>query len=97
MAGQTRGALQRRICVPAPGALTADGMVHVATAAEKLAMPVVQDNASGARAIGRSTLSTRALDTVALPDMTLETRDGNPFNLSAMHGRQTLLVAWASW
>ena len=31
------------------------------------------------------------------PDLELPDVDGNPFKLSAMHGRKTLLVAWASW
>jgi hypothetical protein len=91
------GLCKGEMCVPAPGSLTADGSVDVAMAAAKLAMPIVKDDASGMRAIGRSTLSAKALDSVELPDITLETRNGNPFNLGALHGRQTLLVAWASW
>jgi hypothetical protein len=91
------GLCKGEMCVPAPGALTLDGLVDVSVAAAKLSMPIVTDEATGVRALGRSTLGSKALDTVALPDITLETRDGNPFNLGAMHGRQTLLVAWASW
>lgn len=91
------GLCKGEMCVPAPGSLTLDGSVDVAIATAKLSMPVVRDEASGVRAIGRSTLSAKALDSVALPAITLETRDGNPFNLGALHGRQTLLVAWASW
>lgn len=91
------GLCKGEMCVPAPGSLTTEGLVDVNVAAAKLSMPLVLDKATGVRALGRSTMSTKALDTVALPDITLETRDGNPFNLGAMHGRQTLLVAWASW
>jgi hypothetical protein len=91
------GLCKGEMCVPAPGSLTVDGLVDVAVATAKLSMPVVKDEVSGVQAIGRSTLSAKALDSVALPAITLETRDGNPFNLSALHGRQTLLVAWASW
>ena len=34
---------------------------------------------------------------IAHLDLELPDVDGNPFNLAAMHGRKTLLVAWASW
>jgi hypothetical protein len=91
------GLCKGELCVPAPGSLTVDGRVDGGVAANKLGMPLVADEATGVRALGRSTLSAKALDSVALPDITLETRDGNPFKLSAMHGRQSLLVAWASW
>jgi hypothetical protein len=94
---KAEGLCKGEMCVPAPGSLSDDGRVDVGAAAARLGMPIVSDALSGLRAIGRSTMSAKALDSVALPDITLETRDGNPFNLSAMHGRQTLLVAWASW
>jgi hypothetical protein len=29
--------------------------------------------------------------------VTLPDRHGNPFSLSALHGKKILLVAWASW
>ena len=39
----------------------------------------------------------RALTTAVAPELELPDADGNPFKLSAMHGRKVLLVAWASW
>ena len=39
----------------------------------------------------------RALTTAVAPELELPDLDGNPFKLSAMHGRKVLLVAWASW
>ena len=38
----------------------------------------------------------RTLTTAVVPDLTPR-RNGNPFSLSALHGRKVLLVAWASW
>ena len=35
--------------------------------------------------------------TAVAADPVLMTRDGNPFRLSALHGRKVLLVAWASY
>ena len=39
----------------------------------------------------------RALSTAVAPELELPDVDGNPFKLSAFHGRKVLLVAWASW
>ena len=38
-----------------------------------------------------------AVATAVAPELELPDADGNPFKLSAMHGRKVLLVAWASW
>jgi cytochrome oxidase Cu insertion factor (SCO1/SenC/PrrC family) len=59
-------------------------------------MAVVDDPVRGVRALGPES-GGRALTTAKAPDLELPDADGNPFNLSAMHGRKVLLVAWASW
>ncbi len=64
---------------------------------QRLGMPVVHDAEHGAWAVGPATLGGRALATTAAADPELLTRDGNPFRLSALHGRKVLLVAWASY
>jgi hypothetical protein len=89
------GLCRGEVCVPAPGVL--DGrLVDVAAAAERLRMPIVHDDAHGVTAVGPSS-GARALATAIAPDPVLADFDGNPFLLSAMHGRKVLLVAWASW
>ena len=50
---------------------------------------------------GVHTVSSRVTFTIAPtdqpPELVLPDVDGNPFRLSALHGRKVLLVAWASW
>jgi hypothetical protein len=91
-----QGLCRGEVCVPAPGALREDGRVDVAVAAERLRMPLVHDEARGLWALGPSAAG-RALASAEAADPVLEDRDGNPFRLSALHGRKVLLVAWASW
>ncbi len=79
----------------APGAPTARSTSTVV--ADRLGMPLVHDEAHGLWALGPATASGRALTTAEVPDLELADRDGNPFRLSALHGRKVLLVAWASW
>jgi hypothetical protein len=93
------GLCRGEVCVPAPGALVA-GEVDVAVAAERLGMPIVTDSEHGVSALGPAVgpaAGGRALSTAVAPDPQLATFDGNPFRLSALHGRKVLLVAWASW
>ena len=84
------------LCVPAPSALQPDGTLSVEVLAERLGMPLITDEASGLMALGPESGGT-ALTTVQVPDITLADVDGNPFSLSSLHGKQVLLVAWASW
>lgn len=83
-------------CVPCPDAVGADGELDVALIAERLGMALVHDADAGLWALGPES-GGRALDSAEAPDLELPDIDGNPFRLSAMHGRKTLLVAWASW
>ena len=82
-------------CVPAPGAIGADGRLDVGRSpsgsgwrSSPTAMP-----ASGHSAL---TAVDSALTTATVPPIELPDIDGNPFDLTAMHGRKVLLVAWAS-
>jgi hypothetical protein len=85
------------LCVPAPGVTRDDGRLDVEVLSDRLRMPLVHDEAHGLWALGPATVGGKALDTVVVPDLELPDRDGNPFKLSALHGRKVLLVAWASW
>jgi hypothetical protein len=95
-AAKPEGMCKGDACVPAPGAIDADGHIDVATAAERLGMALVADEAAGIWALGPES-GGRALTTAVAPPLTLPDVDGNPFDLAAMHGRKVLLVAWASW
>jgi hypothetical protein len=91
------GLCRGEVCVPAPGSLRADGTLDVRVAAERLGMPLVHDDTHDVWAVGSATRTGRALSTAAAADPELLTRDGNPFRLSALHGRKVLLVAWSSY
>jgi hypothetical protein len=92
-----QGLCRGEVCVPAPGAVRPDGTVDVFAAADRLGMPVVRDDVHGVVAVGPGSTTGRTLSTAAAPDPDLIDRDGNPFRLSALHGRKVLLVAWASY
>ena len=92
-----RTTLGGEVCVPAPGALRADGSVDILAMATKLGMPVVSDEQRGLWALGPATATGRALSTAAAADPELIDRGGNPFRLSSLHGRKVLLVAWSSY
>jgi hypothetical protein len=96
-APKPEGLCRGEVCVPAPGSLRPDGIVDVPVAAGRLGMPVVHDAEHGVWAVGSASLGGKALATTAAADPELLTRDGNPFRLSALHGRKVLLVAWASY
>ena len=83
-------------CVPAPGTISPGGSLDVAAVADRLGMALVADDDAGVWALGPES-GGRALTTAVAPEIELPDIDGNPFNLSAMHGRKVLLVAWASW
>jgi hypothetical protein len=84
------------VCVPVPGAIGADGRLDVGAVAERLGMALVADDDAGVWALGPES-GGRALTTANVPPIELPDIDGNPFDLTAMHGRKVLLVAWASW
>jgi hypothetical protein len=94
---KTEGLCRGEICVPAPGTLRSDGTVDVTAAGRRLGMPFVADTVHDVAAIGPATVGGHALATAEAADPELLTRDGNPFRLSAFHGRKVLLVAWASY
>ena len=83
-------------CVPVPGVVADDGALDVAAVAERLGMALVADHAADVWALGPES-GGRALTTATVPPIELPDIDGDPLDLTAMHGRKVLLVAWASW
>lgn len=92
-----QGLCRGEVCVPAPGALADDGTVDVRVMAQRLGMPLVEDDEHGLWALGPATATGRVLSTAKAADPELIDRVGNPFRLSSLHGRKVLLVAWASY
>lgn len=91
------GACRAEVCVPLPADVRTDDGLDVLVLADRLGMPVLQDEHHGLVALGPSTVAGRALETAAAPELELPDADGNPFRLSSLHGKKVLLVAWASW
>jgi hypothetical protein len=94
-AARPEGMCKGDVCVPAPGAVT-DGTIDVEAVSARLGMALVRDERHDVWALGPES-GGRALTTAVAPELELPDADGNPFELSAMHGRKVLLVAWASW
>jgi hypothetical protein len=80
-----QGLCRGDVCVPAPGALRADGALDVSIAAEH-----------GLWALGPAS-GGRALPTAIAADPVLNDRAGQSFKLSSLRGRRVIMVAWASW
>jgi hypothetical protein len=91
-----QGLCQGDVCVPAPGAIRADGTLDASVISERLRMPLVQDEAQGLWALGPAS-GGRALTTAVAPDPVLKDRSGDSFSLSSLRGRRVIMVAWASW
>ncbi len=91
------GLCRGEVCVPAPGVVRDDGSVDVPAAAARLGMPVVRDDLHGVLAVGPGSTTGHTFSSAVAPDPELVDRSGNPFRLSALHGRKVLLVAWASY
>lgn len=91
-----QGLCRGEVCVPAPGALVANGRVDVAAAAAKLNMPIVHDATHKLWALGPAS-GGRALPTAVAANPVLQDRQGKPFAMSSMKGRRTIMVAWATW
>ncbi len=94
-AAKPEGMCKGAVCVPAAGAVT-EGSIDVQAVSSRLGMALVHDEQHAVWALGPES-GGRALTTAVAPDLELPDADGNPFKLSAMHGRKVLLVAWASW
>jgi hypothetical protein len=91
------GACKAEVCIPLPAsARRADGRVNVPAVADALRMALVASDAHKLWALGPVS-GGRALTTATAPDLTLQTRDGNPWRLGAMKGTRVFMCSWASW
>jgi len=91
---RTEGACRGGVCVPlgvSPSSVTLDVL------AERLGMGLVHDEKHQVWAVGPSSVSGRALESVEAPDFMLPDADGRPFRFASLRGRKVVLVAWASW
>lgn len=92
------GACKGDVCVPLPGARRPDGRLDARVLADRLTMPLVENEIHGIYALGpESGITGRALTSARAPDLVLPDVDGNPFRLDSLRGQKVLLLAWASW
>ena len=93
------GACKGELCVPLPPEVEADGRrLDARVLAERLAMPLIEDEAHGLWALGPEAVAGRALTTVEAPDLELaDITTGEPFRLASLRGTRVALVAWAPW
>ena len=91
------GMCRGEVCVPAPGALRADGTVDIGQATQRLGMPLVHDEQHGVWAVGPASFAGSALTTAVAADPPLTTRNGEIFRLSSLRGRKVVLVAWSTY
>jgi hypothetical protein len=86
------GACKGDLCVP-----LADD-TDIQSIADRLGMPLLNDEKHGLWALGPESVTGRALTTAVAPDFELpQVLTGEPFKLSSLRGQKVLLVAWASW
>lgn len=92
------GACKGDVCVPLPDQARIDGgRLDATVLAGRLGMPLLHEDGHGLWALGPAAVTGRALETAVAPALELPDLDGNPFELSSLHGKKVLLVAWASW
>jgi hypothetical protein len=95
-AAKPQGLCKGDVCVPAPGAIVADGTLDATVISKRLNMPLVHDEAHGLWALGPAG-GGKALTTAVAPDPVLRDGNGDSFSLSSLRGRRVIMVAWASW
>jgi hypothetical protein len=88
------GACRGPVCVPLGLPLGAAG-IDLRVVAERLAMPLVHDEAAGLWALGPP--AGPALEGAMAPDLSLPDWRGATFSLSSLRGSKVLVVAWAPW
>ena len=91
-----QGACKEERCVPLPSGGGMDGGIDARVLANRLGMPLVDDEPSGLWCLGPEA-GGRRLTSARAPELVLPDVDGRPFSLASLRGTKVLLVAWASW
>ncbi len=91
------GACRDEICVPLPGVEPRpDGTIDVRAFAERMGMPIADDEQHGLWALGPRAGGS-VLTSETAPEIVLDDFGSNAFDVATLRGRKVLLVAWASW
>ena len=89
------GACKGDVCIPLNPVPT--DTVDVATAAEQMGLPLVEDKAHQLWALGPESIGGRALTTAEAPNLCLPDLAGNEFHLSSLKGKKVLVYFWAPY
>ena len=90
------GACKGDICIPLAAPPHGE-TVDLESMAAQLNLPLVHDDEHGVWALGPESIGARALATVAAPNLTLPTLDGDRFELDSLRGQKVLLLAWSPY
>ena len=90
------GACKGEICIPLSSPADGD-TIDLASIAEQLNLPLVNDAGHGLWALGPESIGARVLATVEAPNLTLPTLDGETFELNSLRGKKVVLVAWSPY
>ena len=88
------GACKDERCVLLPPG--EDERLDARVLADRLGMPLVQDDSTGLLCLGPES-GGRALASTEAPDFELPDLEGRPFGPKSLRGKKVLLYAWASW
>jgi hypothetical protein len=86
------GACKEDRCIP----LSDEARRDVRALAERMGMPLVQDEARGLWALGPEA-GGHALTSAVAPELELPDWRGDTFRLGSLRGQKVVLVTWASW
>ncbi len=89
------GACKGDVCIPL-NPVPAE-TVDVATVAEQMGLPLVEEKTHQLWALGPESIGGRALTTAEAPEMCLPDLDGNAFHLSSLKGKKVLVFFWAPY
>lgn len=91
---EAEGLCRDGVCVPFRAGEAA--RLDARALADALAMPLVEDAATGVAALGPAS-GGRALSSAVVPELELPDLAGRSLRLSSLRGQKVLLVAWAPW
>jgi hypothetical protein len=90
------GACQGDRCVPMADLAIEAGRVDMRDFARRVGIPIAHDERHNLWALGPQS-GGHVLEDARFPHVELNDFENNPFDLSTLHGRKVLLIAWASY
>ena len=89
------GACRGEVCIPLRG--PAGDNIDIVDVAERMGLPLVQDDRHEVWALGPWPGGGRALVSAEAPELVLPDLDRNEFRLSSLRGQKVLILSWAPY